>query len=220
MLCPTSPVPGTGSGISTSGPLGLKSYHFSVGTTINNNYSGSTTGLFQFGAQGSGYRGMRDITDGSSNTIAMAERVIGNPGSRSVLGQSAYNITGGIDTNPALCMATSANRQYIAGTAISTWGSGSLWAFGHAAQAAVTTVLPPNAPSCWAGNSDNPSNQWGIFSATSLHTGGVQVLMSDGAVRFISENIDCGNFGTGTTPNFGTWGALGTVSRGETTGDF
>jgi hypothetical protein len=48
----------------------------------------------------------------------------------------------------------------------------------------------------------------------------VQVLLGDGAVRFISENIDCGNYGTGTTPNFGTWGALGTIRGNETIGEF
>lgn len=220
MLCPSAPIPGTGSGISANGPLGLKSYHFSVGTTINNNYSGATKGMFQFGAtSGAGFKGFKDITDGSSNTIAMAERVLGNPGTRSILGQSVFNVAG-IDTNPVLCLATASNKQYVAGTSISTWGSGSLWAFGHAPQAAVTTVLPPNGPSCWAGNSDNPSNQWGIFSATSMHTGGVQVLLGDGSVRFISENIDCGNYGANPTPNFGVWGALGTIAGGEVVGEF
>jgi hypothetical protein len=150
----------------------------------------------------------------------MAERVLGAPGTRNILGQSAFNVTGGIDTNPVLCQATAANRQYVSGTSISTWGSGSLWAFGHAAQAAVTTVLPPNSPSCWPNNSDNPSGVWGIFSATSLHTGGVHVLMGDGAVRFISENISCGNYGVAPTPNFGVWGALGTIAGGETVSDY
>lgn len=219
-LCPSSPIPNSGSGVTTSGPLGLKSYHMSVGTTINNNYSGPTNGMFQFGVQPAGYKGMRDITDGTSNTIAMAERVLGNPGTRNVLGQTAFNVTGGIDTNPVLCQATAANRQYVTGTSISTWGSGALWAFGHAAQAAVTTVLPPNSPSCWAANNDNPSNQPGIFSATSLHTGGVHVLMGDGAVKFIGENISCGNYGVAPSPNFGVWGALGTIGGGETVGEY
>jgi len=220
VICPSSPTPGSGSGVTANGPLGMKSYHFSVGTTINNNYIGATNGMFQFGVlPGASYKGFKDITDGTSNTIAMAERVLGNPGTRSILGQAVFNVAG-IDTNPVLCMATAQNKQYVTGTSISTWGSGTLWAFGHAPQAAVTTVLPPNAPSCWAGNNDNPSNQWGIFSATSLHTGGVQVLLGDGSVRFVSENIDCGNYGVAPTPNFGIWGALGTVNGGEVTGEF
>ena len=45
--------------------------------------------------------------------------------------------------------------------------------------------------------------------ARSLHTGGVHVLMGDGAVRFVSSNID-------TT----TWRAVGTRAGGEVIGDF
>ncbi|HUQ69059.1 MAG TPA: DUF1559 domain-containing protein [Planctomycetaceae bacterium] len=224
VLCPTAPIPTSGSGITTNGPLGVKSYQFCVGTTINDNYAGATNGLFGFGARIAGYKGMRDVTDGTSNSIAMSERVIGNPGTRSILGQTAFNVAGGsaatLAANPVLCLATAANRQYIAGTSISTWGAGSLWAFGHPGASAVTTVLPPNGPSCWAANNDNLSNQPGIYSASSLHTGGVHVLMADGAVRYVSENIDCGNYGVNPTPNFGVWGALGTIGGGETVGDF
>jgi prepilin-type N-terminal cleavage/methylation domain-containing protein len=218
-LCPSAPVPASGSGVSTNGPLGQKSYHLSMGTTINNNYAGQTTGMFQFGVQNGGYRAMRDCTDGLSSTILMSEMVLGNPGTRSVLGQTAYNIAG-IDTNPLNCVATAVNRQYIAGVAISTWGHGSLWAFGHPHNSGFTTVLPPNSPSCYTGNTDNMSNQWGIYSATSLHTGGVHCLFGDGAVKFLSENIDCGNYGVGATPNNGIWGALGTIARGETVGEY
>jgi prepilin-type N-terminal cleavage/methylation domain-containing protein len=218
LLCPSSPVPSTGSGVSTNGPLGFKSYHLSVGTTINNSYSGATTGMFQFGVTNSGYKATRDCTDGLSSTIMMSERVLGNNGTRSIFGQSAFGVPG-IDTNPLLCVATAQNRQYIAGTNISSWGHGTLWAFGHPMVAAVTTVLPPNSPSCSISN-DNPSNEWGIASANSLHVGGVHCLMGDGAVNFISENIDAGNFGVTPNPNFGVWGALGTRAGGETVGQY
>jgi len=48
--------------------------------------------------------------------------------------------------------------------------------------------------------------------------------MGDGAVRFISENIDSGNLSTaqattGKSP-YGVWGALGSMSGSETVGDF
>lgn len=210
LLCPSSPL------IDKKNGCGLKSYHFSVGTTINDNYAGKTTGLFQFSTQG--YRSMRDITDGSSNTLAMSEKGLGVPG-RSIIGQSVYNVPG-IDTNPTLCLAVSSLGQYNTGASISSWGQGTLWAFGHAHWNAVTTVLPPNSPSCYAYNSDNPSNAWGIYSPNSYHTGGVHALMGDGAVRFISNNIDAGNYGSGFPASFGIWGALGTIGGGETVTDF
>jgi len=47
--------------------------------------------------------------------------------------------------------------------------------------------------------------------------------MGDGAVRFISENIDTGDISasqaaTGKSP-YGIWGALGSKSGGETLGE-
>ena len=44
--------------------------------------------------------------------------------------------------------------------------------------------------------------------------------MADGSVRFVNNNIDCGNYGAGSPASFGVWGAIGTVAGGETTGDF
>ena len=194
-----------------------KNYHFCVGTTINDNYAGATNGLFQFSKKG--YKSMRDCTDGSSNTVALAERGAGVQNSRSLIGNAAYGI-GGIDTNPTICKALAGpNLTYTTGTNVSSWGQGSLWPFGHPHWSAVTTVLPPNSPSC-VNIGDNASNAWGIHTASSYHTGGAQVLMADGAVRFVSNNIDCGNYGAGSPASFGTWGALGTVAGGEVTGEF
>jgi prepilin-type N-terminal cleavage/methylation domain-containing protein/prepilin-type processing-associated H-X9-DG protein len=216
MLCPSDP-----SGAKANDPCGFSNYKYCVGTTIKDNYRGPTNGLFSFSK--AGYKGMRDILDGSSNTIAMAERCQGRGGpagvstSQEVVGQSVYSFSA-LDTNPAQCMATFSGTMYTSGT-VSSWPAGSLWAFGHPHWAAAVTVLPPNGPSCYQGGY-NPSSAWGIFTPSSRHTGGVQVLMADGAVRFISNNINCGNYGMGTTPSFGIWGALGTISGNEVFGDF
>ncbi|MDB5344525.1 MAG: putative major pilin subunit [Schlesneria sp.] len=48
-----------------------------------------------------------------------------------------------------------------------------------------------------------------IFAARSKHVGGVHALMGDGAVRFISQNID-----------INTWRNLSTMADGQTVGDF
>jgi len=216
-MCPSAPVPGTWTGA----PVMLKCYKLCVGTTIQDNYAGVTNGLFGFSFAG-GHKGLRDITDGSSNTIAMAETAVGPaPGStRTVLGQVVYGVAG-IETNPLLCRATASGSVYLGGNNISSWGQGTLWPFGHPGWSAVTTVLPPNSASCTGGPfGDNMSNSWGIFTPNSWHTGGAQVLMADGSVRLISENINCGNYGAGSPPSFGLWGALGTVSGGENLGEF
>ena len=54
-----------------------------------------------------------------------------------------------------------------------------------------------------------------MYSLSSWHPGGAQVTLIDGSVRFIKETISCGNYGVGTPPNFGVWGALGTITGGE-----
>lgn len=210
LLCPSCPVPPRMNNVA------LKSYAFCVGTTINNNYNGITNGLF--GHSFAGIKGMRDMVDGSSNTIAMAEKGLGAPGSRTVIGNGLVGI-GGIDTNPTICLNTAAGGVYLGSTSISSWGHGTLWPFGHPHWSFFTTVLPPNGPSCTPFD-DNGSDDWGIFTPTSHHVGGVHVLLGDGAVRFISNNIHCGNYGAGSPQNFGVWGALGTVAGNETVGDF
>lgn len=48
-----------------------------------------------------------------------------------------------------------------------------------------------------------------VYSARSLHTGGAQMALGDGSVRFISENM-----------HLGTWQALGTQGGREVIGEF
>jgi prepilin-type N-terminal cleavage/methylation domain-containing protein len=214
MLCPSSPL------CDRTNNCGLKSYKFCHGTSTNNNYTQNTNGLFQFNGPGTrGCKNIRDITDGASNTIAMSETSLGNNATRTVLGNTAFNVPG-IDTNPLLCVATATNGLYNAGVSMSTWRQGTLWAFGHPAWSSFCTILPPNSPSCYAANADNPSGAWSMITANSHHTGGVHVVLADGAVKFISNNIDAGNLGIAPNPNNGIWGALGTVGNGETVGDF
>jgi len=213
-LCPSSPVP-----VPQGAPVALKSYKFCVGTTIQDNYAGITNGLFGYSRQG-GCKGLRDIADGASNTIALAETGLGpTGGGRTTIGQGVFGMPNNLPTNAPLCLATASGMTYLPGNSISSWGQGSLWPFGHPFWNAVTTVLPPNGPSCYVGG-DNPSNAWGIYTPNSYHTGGVQVTLADGSVRFISNNINCGNYGAGSPASFGIWGALGTVNGGESPQDY
>jgi prepilin-type processing-associated H-X9-DG protein len=86
---------------------------------------------------------------------------------------------------------------------------------------AFLTTFPPNAPSAALG-----ANNWNItVSATSYHTGGVNVAFLDASVKFVSETIDVGTADTFPTADpvgevsgespFGVWGALGTRDGGE-----
>ena len=95
------------------------------------------------------------------------------------------------------------------------------------------TILPPNQEYCVA--SDELSN--GTHPASSRHQGGAHVLMSDGAVKFVTDSIEAGNRMSvtlyvdsgmvssssidpqsvpGMQSAFGLWGALGTRASRET----
>jgi prepilin-type processing-associated H-X9-DG protein len=159
------------------------------------------------------------VIDGTSNTLAFGEKgLAGQSNSRTVIGQVSWNRPG-VDANPALCLAAAMNKKYVAGVEISQYTAGNLWAFGHPWWGGFTTILPPNSPSCCQGGR-NQSNQPGIYSLSSWHPGGAQVTMVDGSVRFIKETIAAGNYGAGTPPSFGPWGALGTIAGGEAVSDF
>ena len=112
---------------------------------------------------------IRDITDGTSNTIIVGERAWELP-----LPNSSSN-------SKALCRAAA-----WAGSNGNRVNSGA-----NNAQAAATLAVSGagiNTVSVY-GDNDRNHNQCGI-TYSSRHEGGAHFLLCDGAVRFISENID------------------------------
>ena len=103
---------------------------------------------------------------------------------------------------------------------------GNWFAAGYLPMNGFQTIMRPNDVQCVT----NQDWSHGFFSASSYHTGGVNVAMADGAVRFVAETIDNGNLVnasgnplqtnatssrySGTSP-FGVWGALGSMDGGE-----
>jgi prepilin-type processing-associated H-X9-DG protein len=106
--------------------------------------------------------------------------------------------------------------NYLVGDIVPFALTGRRWCDGRPVFTAFTTVLPPNAPSCiptldwW---------EWGIFSPTSNHPGGVNCLMADDSVKFIINEVDTGDLSlpevlAGPSP-YGIWGAYGSKSGAE-----
>jgi prepilin-type N-terminal cleavage/methylation domain-containing protein/prepilin-type processing-associated H-X9-DG protein len=192
-------------------------YKFCVGDNIANNEGNlNPRGLFA-------YRrcfGIRDVLDGTSNTIAMSERCV-SQGDREIWGMNSTTLPDVVN-NPSLCLGQAVRGTYIPGVPLV---SANRWTDGGAGLVGFNTVLPPNSPTCSLNTSGHTGN--GVISANSRHTGGVHALMADGAVRFISENINTGNLsaadptttGQAESP-YGIWGALGTRAGKETVGDF
>ena len=174
------------------------------------------------------------ISDGTSNTIFVSEGTVGLAGSTEVK-------TGFVNTDWYAHQATAAqfgqlmamkNGNTLVGFS-NVWDTeytrGRRWFHGYGqCYNAFFTILPPNSPSCG-------HEYHGMFSAASYHSGGVNGLMGDGSVRFISDTIDAGTPGVswytkggvtvGSFDNgasldpkspFGVWGAMGTIAGGET----
>ncbi|MBA3313550.1 MAG: DUF1559 domain-containing protein [Planctomycetaceae bacterium] len=235
LLCPSD------ADTSVGGNIGKTNYMFSRGDSAwdHNQWSGNGgrgfRGMFcgvgdnwQDNSQGR-CKAFGDITDGLSNSIAMSERIKAKGNSNKVKdGGTAIRVGATMrETNPSLCLAQISNGLY---TGEARHWVGTRWPDGAPAFTGHTTVLGPNKGSCTQNDWDGED---GIYEPSSHHTGGVQVLMGDGAVRFVSDNINTGNTtcgvpdgngpfctGKGGPSPYGVWGALGSVSGGDITGDF
>ncbi len=175
--------------------------------------------------------GIRDITDGTSNTLAFAERVGANFGQggklQATVQEGILMSVAAISTSPGACLAAAApitaNKRYTDVSNVKGRFS-RIWTDGQPEGVAFTAVLAPNSPSCINDGNTNADGAINLMSASSYHTGGAQALLCDGSVRFISENIDTGNLGVPTSIGgrspYGVWGALGTRRGGEVIGEF
>jgi prepilin-type processing-associated H-X9-DG protein len=211
------------------GSIGKCNYMFSRGDTTwdhnewTNNGSPMRGYRGMFGGQGS-CRQLRDVIDGTSTTIMMGERIQAKNWNDPLVmhGGVLSNIGSGFRTNPSLCLAYAVNGTYTSNSVQAI--SGTRWPDGAPAFTGMTTVLGPNKANCTQGGWDGED---GIYEPMSMHAGGVQVLMVDGAVRFIANSINTGNItlppadtdgGPNGPSNYGIWGALGSRAGNDTPG--
>jgi len=174
------------------------------------------------------YHPLSHVRDGLSNTIMLAERQ--RPHAVNTKGAVVLIAADAASYAPLSCKAQLINgREYINRGLIftgDTMPGYRAWE-GKAFFNGVSTILPPNSAVCMV-STGAVSPHWfpGIWSPSSEHSGGVQVALGDGSVRFISDSIDTGNLGavaptisSGQSP-YGVWGALGSKSGGETPVDY
>jgi prepilin-type N-terminal cleavage/methylation domain-containing protein/prepilin-type processing-associated H-X9-DG protein len=176
--------------------------------------------------------GLRDILDGTANTVMMGEIVI-DAGNREINGQPVFTTNSNVFSNPthADCIGQidPARPRFWRETADLRYGNADWWRKGHRWSCSLTfytninTIRPPNSESCQSNGTDGRE---GTYTAGSRHQGGCHVLMADGAVRFITDSIEAGNQTTSITaagiPSpYGLWGRLGTSAAKEIIdGDF
>ena len=166
------------------------------------------------------WKSLAACTDGTSNTAAVSECASAPIGYYSPQVKGGSSTVSGFYTedlncHPDVCM-NNARKADNPTLVVAPW-RGNFYQDGRAWNN-FHTVLPPNAPSCQA----TTGGYWGaIYPPTSYHSGGVNVGMADGSVRFVSDTINCGDLTavstqcTGESP-YGVWGAMGTPQGGET----
>ena len=199
----------------------------------NDRMNAQARGMFRgpFGgpAEPKPYLGVEAMRDGTVNTVLLSECGRFESGDRfqTRVSRAGY---AGLFTDPTancLDMVTDLNNPGFynaaaAGAPNPFVDRGSQYAHGLATISGFNTVLPPNGPSCMETNPQDFFN--GIISAGSFHSGGVQVTMGDGSVRFIADTIDTNGANqpavtSGKSP-YGVWGALGTREGGEAETEF
>lgn len=199
-------------------------YCFSLGDQCSGGMNDATTIRGVFPAQNTVT--IAEIRDGTSNTVFMSERLKSNFNNMTPTSTSQIDVRLGnaisqttITTSPIACYNTTVGKFY--NTSVTVKGVfGVMWGDGQAESVCFNTVLPPNAPTCTADSNGGRDAANAVMPPGSFHPGGVNCLMGDGAVRFISETIDTNNLANapitagGVSP-FGVWGALGSKAGGE-----
>jgi prepilin-type processing-associated H-X9-DG protein len=177
------------------------------------------------------------LSDGSSNTIMLAECPIGRTGGTlcPVKGGIATNVGWNQGSNAVDCLnrVDPVNPMMLIdpcqdSNGASGWGVGRRWGDAVSIYTVFFTIIGPNGPTCSGGGGED----WGIPTAGSHHPSGCNVALCDGSVRFITDTIDTGDPNqippdmggapqTYTGPSlWGVWGALGTTRGGEPLAEF
>ncbi len=172
------------------------------------------------------------ITDGTSNTIMASEAVIFTGSS----GKDIVPLKGGIASSVSANLSTAMPSEAMAlrgQNVIIGDGNGERigrrwWDYGGSF-CTFNTTCPPNSVSYGLASDDGGWLEAANVCASSHHSGGVNVVMADASVSFISDSVNTGDLTTrpmGMKDDrwmdykgkslYGVWGALGTVSGGET----
>ena len=135
---------------------------------------------------------LKDITDGTSNTIMLGEVRIGdNSGDSRAGGWGLAASMRKVDAKPADCEALVGPDGKYSATVTNpapNQNPGTRWADGEEGYTQFYTLAAPNKPRC-----ASAAENWQINTASSYHQGGAVLTMVDGSVWFCSDSIDDGD---------------------------
>ena len=148
---------------------------------------------------------LTDIIDGTSNTALFSEHLRGggspNPRAAMFIMQTQTSI----DATFAECNKLDPQTA----TPLSYW-QGASWSMGELCCTLYNHVSTPNTNTCGGiGFAGGMQNMAMSVPPSSGHSGGVNVLLGDGSVRFVANSVA-----------LTTWRSLGTRQLGEVNGEF
>ncbi|HEY2157598.1 MAG TPA: DUF1559 domain-containing protein [Isosphaeraceae bacterium] len=212
-LCPSDSNAGTAKA-DNGGWVNNSNYCGSYGTT-SQSYQTQSTGLFAYNIA----YGIRDCVDGSSNTIAFGEVLVGDSQnlaskrSNAVMSVSGvvqyFDATATAYTNVTNDLNACATAYLTATPGTNLHNSmGSMWFLGTLGDTMFNTIVPPNSTQYKWGGCKQGGGGWAegmsYVNSSSNHSGGANFLMGDGSVRFIKSTV---------SPQ--TYMASGTRANGE-----
>ncbi len=208
LICPTVPTEFSDADLS----IGITSYGLSVGDNVLDVVGGQTRGMFE----SKRWKRLAEVTDGTSNTLAIAEIKVGQ-------GISGW-FTEEELTWPSKIPSRAVDKKFLARLPIwdppLQYGRGMRWNDGAPGYTSVTTILQPN-DAC-SSNRFTHDLVNGHYNAGSYHPNLILALFVDGSVRTIDEYIDNGDLhvqtpiGDERSPStYGVWGEMGTIGCGE-----
>jgi len=155
---------------------------------------------------------LAQVTDGSSHTALFSEAIRGDGNDNNIEVESdLFQIKKNATTNTTQKVydaAMALNLGTMLGSTKQTSFAGRNWINGNYMTTRYNHVMPPNTFSVTRGNS--PNNNGGAVTASSRHSGGVNLALADGSVRFVQDDI-----------SLAIWRALGSRAGNETVpGDF
>ena len=115
------------------------------------------------------------ITDGTSQTMVAAECKVGQPLYLQARGDSNFGVwTNCVDGDGSQATSERPFRGYswFEAVGVDSW--------------TYSTQMAPNSPR----RDCRSLSWWGRYAARSWHPGGVQILLADGAARFVSDTIE------------------------------
>jgi len=212
-LCPSDANPGNAGTFGTPAyKIGVNNYCLSGGVNRWNTPGKGMNGVaWNMGAGGTTYQtkvSLASVTDGTSNTIAYSEWVKGKSGQNTPGPNLGYAISGTLNGTAGSPANYTADIAACQGSTTAAWDyKGEYWSEQTSSRGGCFyEVMTPNQKTCY-NNTSSPGG-WGYMdtftTAASYHSGGVNVLMLDGSVKFVKNSIAVL-----------TWYALGTINFGE-----